>query len=368
MVSISRRQATAMGLGGLTAACTTTPYHSIASNREDIAPLLISPENVARIDVGLRPYRRNGFRVEREMFGDKALIHNYGHGGGGVSLSWGTSQLALDLGFTSEVKSYAVIGAGVVGLSTALLLLDRGCNVRIFTKDPISKTTSNVAGAQWWPASVYQSGHINDQYLNHHVEASRIAFLKFQSLVGPEYGVGWEPNYVLADQPITTEPAPDGHPMSQFAINQRDLEPNEHPFASRYVRRFDTMMIDTPHYIRQLEQDVRLKGGEIIFEEIPDRSSISQLSETVIFNCSGLGAKELAYDEIIQPIRGQLVILKPQSEIDYNVITLGDLYMFGRRDGIVLGGTFQEDNWSTEPDEQDTQNILRGNQRLFARV
>ena len=156
--------------------------------------------------------------------------------------------------------------------------------------------------------------------------------------------------------------------MSQFAINQRDLEPNEHPFASRYVRRFDTMMIDTPHYIRQLEQDVRLKGGEIIFEEIPDRSSISQLSETVIFNCSGLGAKELAYDEIIQPIRGQLVILKPQSEIDYNVITLGDLYMFGRRDGIVLGGTFQEDNWSTEPDEQDTQNILRGNQRLFARV
>ena len=361
MIDYSRRAAIGLGLSGLTVACTTSPKPF----NPTISPLKVASDLVARVDVGLRPYRRNGFRVEREALNGKTLVHNYGHGGGGVSLSWGTSQLAIDLAFPSEVKSYAIIGAGVVGLSTALLLLDRGAKVRIFTREPLSQTTSNVAGAQWWPASVYESDKIDDKYLEKHVEASRIAFLKFQSLVGPEYGVAWEPNYVLADDPITTEPAPAGHPMSRFSINQQDLSPDEHPFASPYVRRFDTMMIETPHYLRQLERDVRRKGGEIIFQEINGKNEIATLSEKVVFNCSGLGAKELVGDDIIQPIRGQLVILKPQANIDYNVITLGDLYMFGRRDGIVLGGTFQKDNWSTDPNEQDTRDILRGNQKLF---
>jgi D-amino-acid oxidase len=62
-------------------------------------------------------------------------------------------------------------------------------------------------------------------------------------------------------------------------------------------------------------------------------------------------------------VRGQLAILLPQPEIDYNVIGRG--YMFGRRDGIVLGGTFEHGNWSLEPDAQTTANILDRHRAIF---
>ena len=51
-----------------------------------------------RTVAGLRPYRAAGFVVRAEALGDKRLVHNYGHGGAGITLSWGTSKLATELG------------------------------------------------------------------------------------------------------------------------------------------------------------------------------------------------------------------------------------------------------------------------------
>lgn len=62
-----------------------------------LVPVKVSPERVIRTVVGLRPYRPQGFVLRSEAFGGKSLIHNYGHGGGGVSLSWGCATLAADL-------------------------------------------------------------------------------------------------------------------------------------------------------------------------------------------------------------------------------------------------------------------------------
>jgi len=39
--------------------------------------------------VGLRPCRTGGVRIEREIWNSIEIIHNYGHGGSGVTLSWG---------------------------------------------------------------------------------------------------------------------------------------------------------------------------------------------------------------------------------------------------------------------------------------
>lgn len=363
----TRRTLMAMGASALSAACATVPTTMPKTTYDQTrTKVVIDESRIARIDVGLRPYREIGFRVEAEALDEKLLVHNYGHGGGGVSLSWGTAQMAVDLGFRPNVSEYVVLGAGVVGLSTAILLLDRGAEVRIITRDPVNQTTSNVAGAQWWPASVFSRSKIADGYLDRHVEASRLAHLKFQSLVGPNYGIRWEPNYIFANRPISGQPAGVRDPMRQFAINQYDLAPGEHPFGSQYVRRFDTMMIETPHYLRRLERDFREKGGRFDFADLKGRGDIAQLSEDVIFNCTGLGAGKLVGDNIIQPVRGQLVVLRPQDEIDYNVITPGAFYMFGRRDGIILGGTFQKDNWSLEPSTRDTARIIAGHKKLFA--
>jgi glycine/D-amino acid oxidase-like deaminating enzyme len=82
-----------------------------------------------------------------------------------------------------------------------------------------------------------------------------------------------------------------------------------------------------------------------------------RLTEQVIFNCTGLGARALFSDQKLGPVRGQLEILLPQPEIDY--CYLGPGYMFPRRDGIVLGGTFDHDDWSLAPDAEQTNHILQ---------
>jgi glycine/D-amino acid oxidase-like deaminating enzyme len=88
------------------------------------------------------------------------------------------------------------------------------------------------------------------------------------------------------------------------------------------------------------------------------------LREELIFNCTGLGALALFGDEELTPIRGQLAFLLPQPEVDYCTLGPGNIYMFPRHDGILLGGSFQRGNWNTEPDPVITERILRENGSL----
>lgn len=362
----------ALGAAGLVSSCAAARGFSDGLMRDfgrrpvhqtRLAPVLVSEERIIRIDVGLRPYRPNGFRVAREALGDKVLVHNYGHGGGGITLSWGTSKLALDLGYDSAQRDYAVLGCGAVGLAMARLLQERGANVRIYARDLPPNTTSNVAGAQWWPASVFE-GEPGQVFRDQFVEACHFANRRFQSLVGDQYGVGWEMNYNLSETPITSYPTTDTSPIRDLSINQRDLTPLEHNFPRLFVRRFETMMIETPHYLRRMEEDVRRAGAEILVREFTDVSQVRALPERTIFNCTGLGAGALFGDTEIMPARGQLVILLPQPEVNYNTIAR-EGYMFGRRDGIVLGGTFGRGEWSLTPDPTATARILQGHRSIF---
>ncbi len=356
--------ATARGFGGglmrdLRVAPGTRPVR--------LPPVLVSPDRVIRIDVGLRPFRPSGFRVEREALGDKLLVHNYGHGGGGITLSWGTAKLAVDLGYDTSKPDVAVLGCGAVGLATARLLQERGARVRIYAKDLPPNTTSNVAGAQWWPASVFDSDRATPEFLERHFAAASFAFRRYQSLVGDAYGVSWETNYNLANRPITSYPAREEDPMRGLVVNQRDLAMDEHNFPRPFVRQFDTMMIETPLYLRRMELDVRQHGAEIVVREFADASQVADLPEQTIFNCTGLGAGRLFGDTEIMPVRGQLAILLPQPEVNYNTIAR-EGYMFGRRDGIVLGGTFERGEWSLEPNQETIAGILAGHQSIFGEM
>src|SRR5206468_6660062 len=103
-------------------------------------------DRIIRTVVGLRPFRSSGFVVRTEKLGEKTVVHNYGHGGGGITLSWGTSELAVDEAWKTGEKRFAVLGCGAVGLATARLLQQRGAEVTIYAKDLPPYTTSNIAG------------------------------------------------------------------------------------------------------------------------------------------------------------------------------------------------------------------------------
>jgi len=114
----------------------------------------VSEDRIIRTVVGLRPFRPSGFVVRTEKLGETTVVHNYGHGGGGITLSWGTSELAVDEAWKTGEKRFAVLGCGAVGLATARLLQQRGAEVTIYAKDLPPQTTSNIAGGQWAPTSV----------------------------------------------------------------------------------------------------------------------------------------------------------------------------------------------------------------------
>ena len=313
----------------------------------------VSRERVIRTVVGLRPFRKSGFRVEHQVFVDKVVVHNYGHGGGGVSLSWGSAQLALEeLAKGGALpEQVAVIGAGAVGLATARLLQGAGAAVTIYAMDLPPHTTSNVAAAQWNPFLVSAKG---DRF----ERAARISHRAFQDLVSDHYGVRWRTNYAIGGG--VREDA-----LRNLFPEARTLEAGTHPFPHEHVGQFVTMMIETPIYLAAVMRDVLLAGGRIVPREFKDMTQVLALPERAIVNCTGLGARALVGDADLVPVKGQLTVLLPQPEIDY-VTLYGSLYMMPRRDDILLGGTYEGDEWSLEPNREAEAQILEGHAAFFA--
>jgi len=163
-----------------------------------LPPVRVSAEREIRTVVGLRPYRPSGFVVRAERLGDTLVVHNYGHGGAGITLSWGTSKLAVDIGAPGHRGSVAVIGCGAVGLANARLLQEAGFDVTIYTKAMPPETTSNIAGGQWFPAYVADSQHRTDAFNQQLLAASAYAYRRYQIMVGPRFGVRWMRNYCSA--------------------------------------------------------------------------------------------------------------------------------------------------------------------------
>ena len=270
VAEIGRRQA--MKLAALGAASMLAPgcvrRRWAADFRRPLVPVQVSEERIIRRVVGLRPYRPPGFLVEAERLGDRLIVHDYGHGGGGISLSWGTAQLAVELAeadVRAGPKRAAVIGCGVVGLSTARLLQRRGWQVTIYAKDLPPNTTSNVAVGQWSPSSVFDADEVTPAFIDQFTRATRLAYREFQNLVGAEYGVRWMDNYFLNDEPPGPPDStglrsllPDLFPSSPA------LEAHEHPFASPYVFRATLMFITPATYLNALLRDARIAGADVV--------------------------------------------------------------------------------------------------------
>ena len=325
------------------------------------SPVIVDRSRVIRTVVGLRPYRPSGFVLEAEPLGDKLLVHNYGHGGCGVTLSWGTAQLAVEHALQRSNRQAAVIGCGAVGLATARLLQDHGFYVTIYAKALPPETTSNMAGALWLPVTLVDRNRRTPRFDQQLEQATRFAWRYFQTLVGERYGVHWVETDCIEDRNDPELP----HEVERIAdlVPFNPLEPN--PYPTRFARRLHTMLIEPPTYLRAVLEDFRLTGGNVVVREFADRASLSQLDEPIIVNCTGLGAHDLVGDAELQPIKGQLTVLLPQPEIDYATVGPGDLYMFSRRDGVILGGTHERGVWSLDVNAAEAERVFQGHRQLF---
>ena len=367
---VSRRRLLA-ALPLTAAGCASRRVSVIASApppaKPGLARVQVSPDRVIRTVVGLRPFRPSGFVVRAEKLDAKTVIHNYGHGGSGITLSWGTAQLAADLASGAEARDCAVIGCGVIGLSTARLLQLRGFRPVIYTAAMPPLTTSNAAGGLWEPVSLYDTDRITAEFRAQFESAARFAFRYFQALAGEEYAVRWLPLYSLTTQQAYQPPAGDNPASAVESLypEPHRLEAAENPFPTPFAHRRYSMLIETAPYLNALIRDFHLDGGRIVIRKFESAHDLTGLPETLLFNCTGLGAGALFGDAEITPIRGQLAVLLPQPEIAYMTLGPNGIYMFPRRDGILLGGSFERGNSNLEPDPAISDRILRDSKALF---
>ena len=337
----------------------TRPY----SRNPWVAPR-ISMENIIREVVGHRPFRPPGFRVESEKFDDKVVVHNYGHGGAGITLSWGSSALAVRQTLGMEHRDVAVIGSGVIGLTSARLLQDAGWNVTIYTRDMARHTTSNVAGGEWGPFSSHDPEVSSDAYKSQLQFAARISHHAHTNLGGSDYGIHWTELYRPSE---TAEDSSEGE-FAHLYPYEGVLGPGEHPFPTKYAHVSLTMMIEPATFLRRLTEDFLQAGGHFVIRNFAAKEELFGLSEPVIFNCTGLGSRQLFGDEALTPAKGQLVYMPPDPDVDYLTIGggTGNLYMFSRSDVLLLGGTFKPGDWTTNPEPEETARIIAEHQRIFS--
>lgn len=351
-------------LAGL-AGCGAPDLPGRGYSRQAWAAPRIERGNVIREVVGHRPFRPSGFVVRAEELDAKRVVHNYGHGGGGLSLAWGSSALALrELG-ARPAASAAVLGSGIMGLTSARLLQDAGWEVTIYTRDVARHTTSNVAGGEWGPFGVHDPEVSTAAFKARLEWAGRISHHAYTNLAGARYGIRWLEQYALSRTP--REPATTPGMWDDLFTFAADLAPGEHPFGDWYAHRDVTMQIDPGTLLRALIQDFQLAGGRIEIRNFSTVSDVLSLAEPVIFNCTGLGAASLFGDDELVPAKGQLVFLPPDPAVDYMTLGggRGQLYMFPRTDVLLLGGTFKPGDYSSQPEPEETERIITEHVRLF---
>ncbi|HET9639619.1 MAG TPA: FAD-dependent oxidoreductase [Allosphingosinicella sp.] len=328
----------------------------MAARADCLPQVKVAPERVIRTVAGLRPYRASGFVVRAEALGDKKLVHNYGHGGAGITLSWGSSKLATQLGLPGHKGPVAVIGAGVMGLTTARLVQEAGFPVTLYTEALTPDTTSNIAGGQISPFGHFEDGEVTPEWRAQFAAAMEYSWRRFQIMVGDDYGIRWLPTYQESGNAARWS--------DRFHPDSRPLSPAEHPFPVERIVRYNTMYVETGRFLRELTRDVQVAGGRIEVRKFATPAEIAALAERLVFNCTGLGARELFGDRQLHPVRGQLAILLPQPEVRYAFAGQAG-YMFPRADGILLGGTFERDEWEAVPQPADIASIVASHKELF---
>lgn len=347
-----------------------------AAQKLDIVLPKVSMSRYIRSTVGLRPHRPIGFKLEKENLGSKILVHNWGHGGSGWSLAWGTGELAIrmaeDAGGSPD---YAVLGSGIVGLATARLLQRRGKNVTIYTKEIPPRVTSNYAAALWTPtATLCDPTKITPEFKQVFEKAARISFRYWTDFIGhhPTYGVHYVEGIQLRDpkNPGTPRVVPPdfyGNVIEDLHPKTVDLTPDQHPFDGLEARLTLNIRFETHTFLFKMLNEFLESGGKIVIKDFGRIEDIDALPEKAVIACIGLGAKAIFNDPELNPIRGQLNILAPQKDLRYSVGLTGSSAS-PRWDGVAVGNSALYGNWDLEPDMKLAKEMIGNAADTFAKL
>lgn len=245
-----------------------------------------------------------------------------------------------------------VLGGGVIGLSTAATLLAMGLRVQVCARAFVAGTTSAVAGAFWYPYRAYPEERV--------APWARASYRRFVELArDPATGV--RPREALEVFPAATAAPSWARDLPDFAeLGPRALPPG---YAAGY--RFTSLVVDTSLYLPWLLRHVEALGGELRERTYKDLDEALAECPRVVC-CAGLGARELAPDPALQPVRGQVVRARDPgiTRVWVDEHSGGITYIVPRTRDVILGGTSDEGATDLAPDAARAREIIRRCARL----
>ncbi|MFJ8472285.1 FAD-dependent oxidoreductase [Kitasatospora sp. NPDC094011] len=242
-----------------------------------------------------------------------------------------------------------VVGSGVIGLTAAVRLQERGLRVVVVTADGLLSTVSAVAAAVWYPVGVEAGERVAAWSAATYAELARQA----------RAGV---PGVVLRD---TWMPAlrrqPEEVPWWGARVpDLHRLQPAELAPAYADGWRFTAPTVEMPRYLPWLLGRFLDAGGEVVHRRL-DTLRQARAWAPVVVNAGGLGARQLCGDEALRPVRGQLVLVRNpglRASLRIQDEPAGYTYVHPRSTDVVLGGTFEEDVWDLGGDRATAEAIL----------
>lgn len=241
-----------------------------------------------------------------------------------------------------------VIGAGVIGLSTAVRLAEAGVSVRVRADEPPAGSTSAVAGA-------IIAGPVTSEPVESAVRWNQLSVAEFTELAGrPGTGVRLARGRMVLS---------DGDGIPGWARALAGFAPCTPDEQAGYPVAFwlDSPIVDMPRYLDYLAGRLAAAGGEL---EIRPVGTLAELAgqASVLVNCTGLGARRLVGDEQVKPVRGQHVIVRNPGLTEFfyeqgSGPMITNYLPHGER--LVLGGTIHRGNADLTPDADQAEEILR---------
>ena len=346
-LALSRRrllEGSLLGGSGLLSACATPG----AGSASTLPAIRARTDRIFDIAVCLRPFRAAGPRLDSERVGNALVVHNYGHGGSGWSLSWGSSTIAVAKAMQTSPSEIAVIGCGILGLTSAILAQRAGAKVTIYAREQLPMTRSFRATGAWTPDSrIALADAAGPGFEALWSEMARTSYKTHREYLGlPGAPVEWTDYYsVVPDETKPAKPPAPSAPPLDFAAYGRDisdlvpksrrLSPEAAPFRAAAVYRNEIMIFNIADYGHMLLNDFFTAGGRFQHADFRTPAQIAALGKKAVINCTGYGARALWQDETVTPVRGQIARLIPQRDVHYG-LSYKQVFVVPRRDGIVV--------------------------------
>lgn len=320
----------------------------------------LSDARIIRYSTGLRPYRASGIRLEAESIGDKLIIHDYGHGGAGISLSWGCAQEAVRImeQHKDHQEPIAIIGAGVIGLTTAHLLSDQGYAVKVYARDFVPFTTSNKAAGLFTPG--FGLGAFEEVLAGRLKAYSYAKYYALATSINPEFrGVHIRTAY-----------------EEEYNVKMEDASPDLHVLvrvngATKVCIKSERLVFDLDLYLQDLFYQAQNKHISFEQKNIVSIADLLALPEAIIFNCTGLGSRELFHDVDLIPIKGHLIVYESQPGIDFVISKFHQerdsfFSLIPWESQLLLGGTLEEGIEDLDIDEEKLACLRRNANDFFS--